>query len=111
MLFFFFQAEDGIRDTSVTGVQTCALPIFTGTPTAGDLSESASRSLPPGAATWRYFEVPARTSNIRAASSTVVASGPHCDIPNQCSSAPPATGTMPAPRSEEHTSELQSPMY
>src|SRR5260370_10963541 len=27
MLFFFFQAEDGIRDSSVTGVQTCALPI------------------------------------------------------------------------------------
>src|ERR1017187_10379625 len=26
-LLFFFQAEDGIRDTSVTGVQTCALPI------------------------------------------------------------------------------------
>ena len=25
----FFQAEDGIRDTSVTGVQTCALPILT----------------------------------------------------------------------------------
>src|SRR5437762_3096594 len=29
-LFFFFQAEDGIRDTSVTGVQTCALPISEG---------------------------------------------------------------------------------
>src|SRR5438552_8952062 len=28
--FFFFQAEDGIRDDLVTGVQTCALPIFTG---------------------------------------------------------------------------------
>src|SRR5690606_12552248 len=27
-LFFFFQAEDGIRDFHVTGVQTCALPIF-----------------------------------------------------------------------------------
>src|SRR5262249_57366227 len=27
---FFFQAEDGIRDWSVTGVQTCALPIFCG---------------------------------------------------------------------------------
>src|SRR5260370_34496539 len=27
-LIFFFQAEDGIRDSSVTGVQTCALPIF-----------------------------------------------------------------------------------
>src|SRR6266404_7718572 len=28
--FFFFQAEDGIRDKLVTGVQTCALPIFGG---------------------------------------------------------------------------------
>src|SRR2546429_5589120 len=27
VLFFFFQAEDGIRDVAVTGVQTCALPI------------------------------------------------------------------------------------
>src|SRR6266516_4050759 len=27
-LLFFFQAEDGIRDRTVTGVQTCALPIF-----------------------------------------------------------------------------------
>src|SRR5690625_1652347 len=27
-LFFFFQAEDGIRDGHVTGVQTCALPIY-----------------------------------------------------------------------------------
>src|SRR5699024_12084763 len=28
--FFFFQAEDGIRDRNVTGVQTCALPIWSG---------------------------------------------------------------------------------
>src|SRR5437868_11882791 len=28
LFFFFFQAEDGIRDRNVTGVQTCALPIF-----------------------------------------------------------------------------------
>src|SRR2546425_8751062 len=28
VLFFFFQAEDGIRDKLVTGVQTCALPIW-----------------------------------------------------------------------------------
>src|SRR5699024_12233278 len=27
VIFFFFQAEDGIRDRNVTGVQTCALPI------------------------------------------------------------------------------------
>src|SRR6266540_6372202 len=28
IIIFFFQAEDGIRDRDVTGVQTCALPIF-----------------------------------------------------------------------------------
>src|SRR2546422_6251220 len=28
IVFFFFQAEDGIRDVAVTGVQTCALPIY-----------------------------------------------------------------------------------
>src|SRR5258708_33548928 len=32
MFFFFFQAEDGIRDDLVTGVQTCALPIATHVP-------------------------------------------------------------------------------
>src|SRR2546426_3437094 len=30
LFFFFFQAEDGIRDYKVTGVQTCALPILSG---------------------------------------------------------------------------------
>src|SRR2546427_4133043 len=30
-MFFFFQAEDGIRDLTVTGVQTCALPISVST--------------------------------------------------------------------------------
>src|SRR2546430_15773024 len=30
VFFFFFQAEDGIRDLTVTGVQTCALPIWAG---------------------------------------------------------------------------------
>src|SRR6266699_4499277 len=32
MFFFFFQAEDGIRDADVTGVQTCALPISASRP-------------------------------------------------------------------------------
>src|SRR5688500_19861474 len=32
MVFFFFRAEDGIRDYKVTGVQTCALPIFNYSP-------------------------------------------------------------------------------
>src|SRR2546430_3982393 len=34
--FFFFQAEDGIRDLTVTGVQTCALPISMGVGTILD---------------------------------------------------------------------------
>src|SRR6266567_6423506 len=39
-IFFFFQAEDGIRDLTVTGVQTCALPIWVTTSggTAGTLA-------------------------------------------------------------------------
>src|SRR6266446_8968493 len=35
IFFFFFQAEDGIRDYKVTGVQTCALPISTPNPSGG----------------------------------------------------------------------------
>src|SRR5207245_6178122 len=37
---FFFQAEDGIRDATVTGVQTCALPIFV--PVGGHAPEPAN---------------------------------------------------------------------
>src|SRR5256885_8688620 len=46
-VFFFFQAEDGIRDYKVTGVQTCALPISkrVGSEIAGAIS---SRQISPG---------------------------------------------------------------
>src|SRR5208282_3761376 len=37
--FFFFQAEDGIRDATVTGVQTCALLIFTTIKAKGEAAE------------------------------------------------------------------------
>src|SRR2546426_8935729 len=40
LFFFFFQAEDGIRDYKVTGVQTCALP-----PTQDDLHAVSSGNL------------------------------------------------------------------
>src|SRR6266436_1178043 len=40
---FFFQAEDGIRDVAVTGVQTCALPIF---PPAGTVPSAGQGSRP-----------------------------------------------------------------
>src|SRR5206468_6503550 len=41
VIFFFFQAEDGIRDLIVTGVQTCALPILV--PDVSRFFTSASR--------------------------------------------------------------------
>src|SRR2546430_12063024 len=46
--FFFFQAEDGIRDLTVTGVQTCALPISPETPlyTKGNLLYAADLARP-----------------------------------------------------------------
>src|SRR5256886_8569633 len=44
--FFFFQAEDGIRDLTVTGVQTCALPICRLSPTvcSSGISARAAKS-------------------------------------------------------------------
>src|SRR2546426_3415138 len=42
-MFFFFQAEDGIRDYKVTGVQTCALPIAS---QAGGRSQGSQRLYP-----------------------------------------------------------------
>src|SRR5687767_15284819 len=43
--FFFFQAEDGIRDKLVTGVQTCALPILAEDRRARKRQQSAVREL------------------------------------------------------------------
>src|SRR5687767_15200247 len=43
--FFFFQAEDGIRDKLVTGVQTCALPIFLHRPPEADRHRRPRRSV------------------------------------------------------------------
>src|SRR5690606_41058669 len=42
--FFFFQAEDGIRDFHVTGVQTCALPISDGSPLIDDEATGVERN-------------------------------------------------------------------
>src|SRR3712207_8667489 len=45
---FFFQAEDGIRDIGVTGVQTCALPIFRTRGREGRSVEVGLQSARPG---------------------------------------------------------------
>src|SRR5207245_4079868 len=51
LIVFFFQAEDGIRDATVTGVQTCALPISHRKQHEpnDDYPHQQSHSLPPGA--------------------------------------------------------------
>src|SRR5438034_4794232 len=51
--FFFFQAEDGIRDHCVTGVQTCALPIFRSA--LGDAAKSISEVGPIDPKQWDAF--------------------------------------------------------
>src|SRR3989441_4297665 len=86
--FFFFQAEDGIRDKLVTGVQTCALPI------------SRQRARAPRALRLRPAPLPGRARRPR---------GPRDRVrppPGRCGRA-----RQLLHRSEEHTSELQSLAY
>src|SRR2546422_5831320 len=59
-VFFFFQAEDGIRDVAVTGVQTCALPILQPT-----LSPTMASSIP-GSLTCRSPSRPRRSRDARS---------------------------------------------
>src|SRR2546430_11996878 len=53
-VFFFFQAEDGIRDLTVTGVQTCALPICSRTSQTWrpQKSKAMVNSCSPASASW-----------------------------------------------------------
>src|SRR2546421_4190197 len=88
MYFFFFQAEDGIRDLIVTGVQTCALPICNAR--AGQRRPHvllAPRQVLDG-------DPPQLTLEDHRASIRVRGHGEHSPLHAQ--------------RSEEHTSELQS---
>src|SRR2546427_4140464 len=104
---FFFQAEDGIRDLTVTGVQTCALPIWWHCKRAWAVRRSAS-STPPKC----------RASNPRSPATPSALQAP-CTRPARppptaacCASNWPPGSPHAAPncatRSEEHTSELQS---
>src|SRR5690349_22004073 len=81
--FFFFQAEDGIRDLYVTGVQTCALPILLAAKEVWMRTDPAS-PFTGALAVMRHF-------------------------PDRIESLVNRTRkTLTADRSEEHTSELQS---
>src|SRR6266540_4445360 len=59
--FFFFQAEDGIRDRDVTGVQTCALPILGGSHAVGP---SRRLEVRPGRDVW-YCRPPPKVTIVR----------------------------------------------
>src|SRR2546430_4526548 len=87
LFFFFFQAEDGIRDLTVTGVQTCALPIFYAA--AGPVRHRVGRL---GQGGRRH---PARCRRARGGG-------------ERRRTAHHAAPGIAATRSEEHTSELQS---
>src|SRR5256885_5301647 len=105
-LFFFFQAEDGIRDYKVTGVQTCALPIYRICPASSAhccigsaaLCTRVGAELEPGT---RFSETvkTREMSRWMRPSSTMAAVLPSL-----------STGLrVRVQGSEEHTSELQSP--
>src|SRR5207249_6960264 len=53
--FFFFQAEDGIRDRNVTGVQTCALPICAARKKAFEAYGEAARTIQQGTSSILVF--------------------------------------------------------
>src|SRR6266850_2116135 len=69
--FFFFQAEDGIRDYKVTGVQTCALPIYE----RGDEERKALDVVPVGVAD-EEVQVERRLQRLREAQAELARAGP-----------------------------------
>src|SRR3712207_8149811 len=97
----FFQAEDGIRDIGVTGVQTCALPIYLLVPVEGlEVHQH-------GAA--RVGDVGDVQAAVRTAGQ--IPDDPRVHVAEQQVAGLGAVGGAVDVRSEEHTSELQSRQY
>src|SRR5256885_8168124 len=96
--FFFFQAEDGIRDYKVTGVQTCALPILsmTGMPSV----IQTINPMPALAASIIASAAPEGGTNIQLASASVVAfaSATVSKTGKPSTSVPPLPGVTPPTR-------------
>src|SRR2546422_7871897 len=111
LFFFFFQAEDGIRDVAVTRVQTCALPILWVTPvqvnhtvpTTGFIIHDGSSGLiysgdtGPTETLWRTAR------GLHGLRAVIL----ECAFPNRLG----PLAEIAKHRSEEHTSELQSRLH
>src|SRR2546422_1924890 len=113
-VLFFFQAEDGIRDVAVTGVQTCALPIWPSRTAHTRNHPGASRCSATGRLPSGGDEDRLATAG-RHGSQSCDVSPPHPLKNRRPRVRSPATrvpwdwwARLPATRSEEHTSELQS---
>src|SRR5699024_11634942 len=86
LFVFFFQAEDGIRDRNVTGVQTCALPIsaplITPLISASQLSRSAVAAvMPPNPSILQVVSAPASAVSAQAPASGGVPAGTSAPVP------------------------------
>src|SRR3712207_8123906 len=79
--FFFFQAEDGIRDIGVTGVQTCALPISSARFTA-----SLAADPEPTGPVWNWARVIAARSGRTAANTAGSARSEERRVGKECRS-------------------------
>src|SRR5256885_16838621 len=125
VMCFFFQAEDGIRDYKVTGVQTCALPISPASPSnppsasvalSAEQAQALGVRFEPIQAAQR-IEVSAHARVVLRPDAQAVVAAPYAGaVPRVLvalgqtvrTGQPVAVFTSPQ-RSEEHTSELQSP--
>src|SRR2546429_4068962 len=105
--FFFFQAEDGIRDVAVTGVQTCALPIsfiadpdnapltitYAWTRNGSAVAAATGSAYPPGNQVKGDVIAMTITASDGQLSTAVTASTTIADTPAVLTAAPPTTAT------------------
>src|SRR3989449_3637222 len=112
LFFFFFQAEDGIRDVAVTGVQTCALPISTlpGQPVQIVVAPESVALDPYQTQQFRASGRTAAGDTMPVTVSWTASAGPVTQSGLYTADTSVADVLVTA-RSEEHTSELQSRLH
>src|SRR2546427_299978 len=103
LFFFFFQAEDGIRDLTVTGVQTCALPISQAEPAIRDAPIFAPAETRPPPAAGHHAEA----GRMRATKPVGV--GAHPPRRPEPASLPPATQRSPSSEAPGSVSATGAP--